>query len=144
VVAFGGHIQACGGLKVFLFFAGAFLLELAKFRRVFFTLAAQTHFLNLQVPELLFVGKVRVELDQAGSHRGLFGLELCRKLNAALRVHCHFERGDAIETPSGVSERLQQTLFTKADRLELCEEVGFVGAAIVTGEQDSAAGECGL
>jgi hypothetical protein len=107
-------------------------------------LAAQTHFLKLQVTELFFVGKVGVELDPAGLHGRFFGLELLGELNATLRVDRHLERADTIETPSGVRERLNQTLFTKADGLELFEEIAdvvFIGCGIVAGEQNGAAGE---
>src|SRR5947209_3017071 len=105
-VVFCGCVELGRDVEVFPFDSDTLLLQLPELGGVFFTLAAETPVLKLQVAQLLFVCEERVDLDQAGSQSSRFLVELIGKLNAAQGVNAHFERGNAIETPGMVGELL--------------------------------------
>ena len=96
---------------------------------------------------LLLIGEEGFEFDHAGARGGFELFEAVGELDAALGVDGHFESGDVLEAPSGVSDGLGQIAFALGERFEFfCvgQDVLFVGSGVVGGEQDGAARECGL
>ncbi len=89
---------------VLLFLLFALLLQAAELGHFLFIAALETGFLELQALELLFVLEKGAELDQAcAGGRMLAAIVLV--FSPALGVNCHFETGDALQTPLGVGER---------------------------------------
>jgi hypothetical protein len=67
ILLFRGRVELGCGFEVLLFLSSALLLKTAQFGCVFFGLAVKTRKLELQIPELLFVGEKSVEFDQPGA-----------------------------------------------------------------------------
>ncbi len=129
----GGDVEAGGVLEQEFFFGDAVVLELAEFGEIFFAVAAEAGFLDLEIAQLFFVLEEGIELGDA--------------LFAAALKESQFERRDAKEPPVGVGERLDEDGFAFGDGLELVFvlfDVVLVAGGIVGREQDGAAGESGF
>ncbi len=120
----------------------AFLLQAAEFGHFLFVAALETRFLELQVLELLFVFEESAELDQVGAGGPVQGAVLLI-FGAALGIDRHFETGDALQTPLGVGEGLDELLLAESGGLVLpgvgCEVLP-IDIGIVVVEQHGAAG----
>lgn len=107
----------------------------------------EASFLGVQIAELFLVGEESLELDHGRACRRIVVVKVFCKLNAALGVDGGFERGDALETPCGIGDRLNQLSLYGADGSEIFRvlaEVLFVGGGVFGCEQDGAAGETGF
>jgi hypothetical protein len=116
-------------------------LKLAQFGGVFFALATQTAFLDLEVAKLLFVGEKGFEIDEAGANCGIFVGKLFGKFVAAASVDGHFESGDALQAPIGIGKRLDESGFAQTDGAEfglIVLNVTLILSGIVCGEQHGA------
>ncbi len=136
IVSSGG-VEHGGLFKLTAFFGNAGLLERFEFGEIFFAMAAQAGFLELQVAQLLFVLEEGLEVGEAGVFGGCI---FC----AAAGVDGGFERGDAEETPIGVGDRLHEDRFASGDGFEFfgeAFEVMAVEGGIVRGEEHGASGE---
>ena len=125
----------------------ALRLQVSQSGGVFFALSAQAAFLNAEIAELPLIEDEHLRIDQGGADSRIFVFELGGKLEPAKGVDAHFECGNAEEAPFGVGKRLYEILFAVVFGLVLLEEardVGLVSGGIVTGQQNSAAGEPGF
>jgi hypothetical protein len=130
-----------GGLLVA---GGTVLLQAPEFGQFLFVAARETGFLELEVAELLFILQENVKLDHAGTQGWVVILEVVLELETAQGIDGHFKTRDALATPGGIGERLDEFGFAEADGLELGAvllEVVFVCRSIFGREQDGAAGE---
>ena len=127
--------------------AAAIFLELAQGGGVLLALAAEAALLDRKIVELALVGEEDFGLDQVLAGVGLLGGELVCEFEAADGVDAEFEGRDAEQTPLGVGEGLDEIALLVAGGLMAREEggdVSFVERGIVTGKQDSTAGETGF
>ena len=126
------------------FFGDALLNELFECDKVSGALALETGFLDMKVAEFFLVTFGNFQLDEtlALIFRDFGETEL--EFNAAFGVEGGFEVEDAVETPGGIVNGLDEAALFEGDRFELLDvsvEALLVGIGIVGIEQDSVAGE---
>lgn len=144
VVVLGFDVELGGHFELFTFPAVAFVLEAAEFSGILFAAAMQAGFLKLEIAQLLFIGEEGLKLDEARAERRVVVVESIRKLDTATSEDGEFEAGNAIETPGGVGQRLDERAFARRRGLKFLFEVAevlLVLGGIVGGEQDGAAGQ---
>ena len=142
-----GVLEEFGGaVELGRFLSAALLLELAELFGFSFAAAAEAVFLELEIAEAAFFGDIDFEFDEAAADGGRVIGELFGEAEFARGEEGHFEAGDAVETPGGIGERLDEGGFLGSDRGEALEErfeVLLVEGEVVGGEEDGAAGESG-
>ena len=146
----GEQVGADGLIETFCLRSGfsgfAFLLEAAEFGHFLFAAADEAGFLKVQIAKLLFVIETDLHFDHDRLRVNLLGMAV-GELLAANVDEGHFEAWDAVETPAGVDDRLDEGEFLGAGGFEfllVSEEEGLVLVGVVGGEDDGAAGETGF
>ena len=142
-----GEIHLCGCFELGSLSCPALVLESAKFGRVFFTLAAETGFLNIQISDLFLVGEERMQLGEARAEGRIAISEELGELFAASGEERHFESGNPLKTPGAVGDGLDESRFARSNGLKLFQEIGdvlLVAIGVVGREKDSAPRETGF
>ncbi len=143
----GGEVEPRYGFERFPLVCAALLLELAKFGDFLFAAAHEARLLELEIAELLFVFDERLHFDHAGPQRGFVLVEALGEFDVALREEGGFERGNALKTPDGVGDGLDEIGFALTDGREIFgvgAEVALVFGCVVARQKNGAAGEARL
>ncbi len=122
-------------------------MELAEFGHFLIEAAVEAGFLELEIAQLLFVFEVDVQFDEAGAEgKIVFGVGF-GELVAAAGVDGHFEAGDALQTPLGIGQGLDEFGFTQAGGAVfgfIGGEMRAIGIGVVAGKEDGTAGQPGF
>ena len=144
ILAEGFDVLTCGLVETCALLALADGLELLERRSVLFALAPEAVFLNAQIVELALIGEKDSGFDELLADGFFFVRELIGELQAADGVNAGFERRDALKSPFGIGNRLDQIIFGVVSGLIAfaeAGEVGFLQRGVFGWEQDRAAGE---
>ena len=122
----------------FLFETGG--LDFFEGFEIFFAVAAETVFLEIEVLEIALVFEVDLDFEEMG--RDGFG-----EFTTTDGEDAGFESGNAAEAPLGVDERLDERLFFEGDGLVVSDEdlaEFFVFGDVVSRQKNGLAGEGGF
>ena len=120
------------------------MLQAVQLGGILFAIAADAHFLDLEVTELLFEVQEGVHLDEGALQFAAIGELLVEQLQA-VGVEGHFEGGDAVESRSG-PPRFGRARIRGGRRPELVDEILNVAAidgSVVRRQENRAARQAG-
>jgi hypothetical protein len=146
-IVLGSEVELGGDVELVPFLLAAPRLEIAQLGGFFFAAAGETGFLEVQIVELLFVGEIGVEIDEAGAERSLLIVKLVSEVETAFGVDGALERGDAAQTPGDIGKRLHDGQLLWADGPEFVlkvEKMALIFFGVIGGEKNGMAGERGL
>lgn len=139
---------AGGGEKTGAFQATPVFLQLKQTLAILFFLTAKARFLDAEIVELALVDEEDFGVDQVAADLRIRLLgEAVFEFEATDGVDAGFEGRDAMETPGGVCNGLDELGFFAADRFVLGDEAGDkvrVATGVFVGQQDGATGEAGF
>jgi hypothetical protein len=119
-------------------------LQFLERRSVFFAVTAKPVLLDTEISEIAAIQNGDLGLNEELALGGIGDVtEQFGALDAAEGVYAGFERGDAIEPPLGVSERLYEVCFRVSDWFKADAEISAmvcVRVGIIAWQQDGATG----